>query len=68
MALGLAWKFLPGLEYLPTGNRNLVIGILLPPPGYSIEEILSMGKDIEDNLGKTFSTEAEMDGEAPPAE
>jgi len=31
-----AWKFLPKLEYLPDGNRNLVFGIILPPPGYNL--------------------------------
>ncbi len=34
----LAYFLLPKMEYLPTGNRNLVFGIVLPPPGYSIEE------------------------------
>ena len=27
------WLLLPKVEYLPEGNRNLVFGILLPPPG-----------------------------------
>ncbi|RMD62847.1 MAG: efflux RND transporter permease subunit, partial [Alphaproteobacteria bacterium] len=26
-----AWRFLPKLEYLPEGNRNLVFGVLIPP-------------------------------------
>ncbi|MEZ5590799.1 MAG: hypothetical protein R3F53_08865 [Gammaproteobacteria bacterium] len=29
------WQFLPKLEYLPEGNRNLVFGVILPPPGYN---------------------------------
>ncbi|MDA0998504.1 MAG: efflux RND transporter permease subunit, partial [Proteobacteria bacterium] len=36
--------FLPKLEYLPDGNRNLIFGILVPPPGYNLdttEEIAS---------------------------
>ena len=37
---------MPKVEYLPEGNRNLVFGILLPPPGYNIDELLRMG-DIE---------------------
>ena len=33
----ITWKFLPELEYLPDGNRNLVLGIILPPPGYNLD-------------------------------
>jgi len=40
----------PKTEYLPTGNRNLLFGILIPPPGYNIEEYTSMGKQIEADL------------------
>lgn len=28
-----SWTFLPKLEYLPEGNRNLVFGLIIPPPG-----------------------------------
>ena len=41
---------LPKTEYLPTGNRNLVFGILIPPPGYNLEEFTSIGKKIEADL------------------
>lgn len=47
LSLSLAYAFLPEAEYLPQGNRNLVIGILLPPPGYSIEELSDLGEKIE---------------------
>ena len=40
----------PRAEYLPTGNRNLIIGILLPPPGYNTDEFLKMGETIESVL------------------
>ncbi|MGI9227174.1 MAG: efflux RND transporter permease subunit, partial [Gammaproteobacteria bacterium] len=29
----------PKTDYLPTGNRNLVFGIVIPPPGVNIEHI-----------------------------
>ena len=29
--------FLPKKDYLPDGNRNLIFGILVPPPGYNLE-------------------------------
>jgi HAE1 family hydrophobic/amphiphilic exporter-1 len=44
------WLLLPKVEYLPEGNRNLVFGILLPPPGYNLDELLRMGDVIEERL------------------
>jgi len=41
---------MPKVEYLPEGNRNLVFGILLPPPGYNIDELLRMGDLVEERL------------------
>ena len=40
----------PKTEYLPTGDRNLLFGILIPPPGYNVEEYTSIGKQIEADL------------------
>jgi len=45
-----AWAMLPKVEYLPNGNRNLVFGILLPPAGYNIEELVELGKSVEEDL------------------
>ena len=44
------WALMPKVEYLPEGNRNLVFGILLPPPGYNVEELLRMGDLVEARL------------------
>ena len=44
------WLFLPKVEYLPSGNRNLVIGFVLPPPGYNLDELMRMGERVESNL------------------
>jgi HAE1 family hydrophobic/amphiphilic exporter-1 len=44
------WAMLPKVEYLPGGNRNLVIAILLPPPGYNLEQLLAMGTTVEEDL------------------
>ncbi len=44
------WLLMPKVEYLPEGNRNLVFGILLPPPGYNIDELLRMGDMVEKRL------------------
>lgn len=49
-SLAAAWGLLPKAEYLPTGNRNLIFGILLPPPGYNLDELIEVGQQIEDSL------------------
>ena len=49
-ASAATWLLLPKVEYLPEGNRNLVFGILLPPPGYNLDELLRMGDVIEERL------------------
>ena len=41
-----AWVLLPKAEYLPQGNRNLVISILIPPPGLSFDERHAIGEHI----------------------
>ena len=55
------WALLPPMEYLPTGNRNLVFGILVPPPGYSITELESTGNRLQGEM--TRYTGQETDGE-----
>lgn len=42
-----SYIFLPRLEYLPEGNRNLVFGVLIPPPGYNLETTESIANRIE---------------------
>ena len=49
-AAAATWLLMPKVEYLPEGNRNLVFGILLPPPGYNIDELLRMGDLVEQRL------------------
>jgi len=39
--------FLPKLEYLPDGNRNLVFGVILPPPGYNLDTTTRIAESIE---------------------
>ena len=39
--------FLPRLEYLPEGNRNLVFGLIIPPPGYNLETTETIAERIE---------------------
>jgi HAE1 family hydrophobic/amphiphilic exporter-1 len=42
------WAFLPRLEYLPEGNRNLVFGLIIPPPGYNLETTETIAQRIEE--------------------
>ena len=49
-ALLLSYSLWPKVEYLPTGNRNLVFGIVLPPPGYNLDELMRMGETVEARL------------------
>ncbi|MGB5749083.1 MAG: efflux RND transporter permease subunit [Desulfobacterales bacterium] len=37
---------MPKMEYLPQGNRNLVINILIPPPGLSFDERKAIGEHV----------------------
>lgn len=44
------WTFLPKLDYLPDGNRNLIFGVVLPPPGYNLDTTESIATDIENTV------------------
>lgn len=45
---------LPKMEYLPQGNRNLVINLLIPPPGLSYEEKKNIGEQFFESVGPHF--------------
>lgn len=49
-SVAATWFLMPKVEYLPEGNRNLAFGILLPPPGYNLDELLRMGDVVEAKL------------------
>jgi HAE1 family hydrophobic/amphiphilic exporter-1 len=49
----------PATEYLPTGNRNLVFAILLPPPGYNIDKMIEVGENIERRLTPYWAEEGQ---------
>ncbi|MGE4299252.1 MAG: efflux RND transporter permease subunit [Desulfovibrionaceae bacterium] len=40
------WAFFPKMEYLPEGNRNMVLNILVPPPGLSFDERMDIGRGV----------------------
>ncbi len=40
----------PPLDYLPKGNRNITFGLMIPPPGYNIDQFAKMGKRVEETI------------------
>lgn len=53
-ALGTAYTLTPKMEYLPQGNRDLIINVLIPPPGLSYEEREKIGQQLFAFLGPYF--------------
>ncbi len=54
------WQYLPKLEYLPKGNRNLIIGYIVPPPGYNLKTTSDIAQDLEDAVRPHWATETGM--------
>ena len=46
----ITWLFLPKLDYLPNGNRNLIFGRILPPPGYNLATTTDIATKFEGKL------------------
>ncbi len=44
LAASCVWLLTPKMEYLPHGNRNFVLSILVPPPGLSTAERADIGQ------------------------
>ncbi len=61
LSLGLTYLLIPSAEYLPQGNRNLILNILIPPPGYSVDKLKSMGEKIFNDAGPYFKEDG-LDG------
>jgi HAE1 family hydrophobic/amphiphilic exporter-1 len=61
ISLGIMAGLKPSAEYLPMGNRNLILNILIPPPGYSVEKLKDLGHYIY-NEAKPYFAEDGKDG------
>jgi len=59
LALGTAWILFPQAEYLPGGNRNLIVGIMIPPPGYNLDEYRKVAENVESTLRPYWEDESE---------
>lgn len=55
--------FFPKMEYLPQGNQNLVMNILIPPPGLSEDEKKEIGSKLHQHMKPHYSKEV---GGIPP--
>jgi hydrophobic/amphiphilic exporter-1 (mainly G- bacteria), HAE1 family len=56
VAITLSFLLAPKAEYLPTGNRNLLFGIILPSPGHSLEENAELRKLYAEELSYLWTT------------
>jgi len=59
LSIGLAFFLVPKTEYLPEGNREVLYGILLPPPGYNLTELEHIGETVEKDLLPLIEDEGE---------
>jgi len=65
-AIWAAVTYLPEREYLPEGNRNLIFGVILPPPGYNLETTTRIAERIE-TIAQPLWEKDVGDPEGPPA-
>ncbi len=50
LTVGSIWgssRLLPPADFLPTGNRNLIFGLVIPPPGLNIAQQEAIAKRVE---------------------
>ena len=68
VAITVSVLFLPKLEYLPEGNRNLVFGIILPPPGYNLDTTTDIAQRLENTVRPLWASESGAQSEpgGPP--
>jgi len=64
----VTWALLPKLDYLPDGNRNLIFGVMVPPPGYNLKTTGDIANkfeaDIRPHLAEVTGEQSEP-GEPP---
>jgi hydrophobic/amphiphilic exporter-1 (mainly G- bacteria), HAE1 family len=60
-AVLIAWALMPKAEYLPQGNQNIIMSILVPPPGYSESKRREIGDYIFNQI-KPYMDEDGRDG------
>ena len=63
-----SYQYLPKLEYLPEGNRNLLFGIVIPPPGYNLDTTTRIAQGIEQEIRHLWVVDEEAAPAAPEEE
>jgi len=58
-------SLMPKLEYLPRGNVNFLFGMLLPPPGYSVQEVASLRHRYDKALSYLWETPPDQAADLP---
>lgn len=64
VSVGIITFLFPKMEYLPQGNQNLVLNILIPPPGLSEKEMKGVGYGLYNHM-KPHYQEEEVKGIPP---
>jgi HAE1 family hydrophobic/amphiphilic exporter-1 len=64
LAVGLSLVLMPDTEYLPLGNQNFVFGLLLPPPGYNLDEVSGLQEVFTERLAPLWNAEPGSDAAA----
>lgn len=65
LAIVGSWLLMPPTDYLPRGNKNLVFGVILTPPGYNMEQDSAIGERVEAQIRPYWEAEtyAELAGQ-----
>ncbi len=45
-----SYALMPPVDYLPAGNRNIVFGLLIPPPGHNLHQLETLAQRIESTV------------------
>ncbi len=56
-SIGLSVLLMPKTEYLPVGNPNFLFGLILPPPGYNLDEVGGLYQIYEKELSSLWQAE-----------
>ncbi len=65
VSIFITWAAFPKMEYLPQGNRNLILNILIPPPGLSYGERMDIGHYIADTYAPLYNATEDVNGLPP---
>jgi len=61
VSVSFALGLIPKTEYLPQGNREMLFGILIPPPGYNQDEMKRIATVVEKDILPLIDHEGESE-------